>query len=146
MASQKHFAGYFHFQSIPTRWKDNDLYGHVNNVEYYSFFDTVINRWLIESAKLDIHRGPVIGVCAESSCHFLRPVSFPEVIQAGLRIAHLGTTSARYEIGLFDKEFGETLAEGWFVHVFVSRQSRKPEPIPEEIRQAMQTILVREGS
>jgi acyl-CoA thioester hydrolase len=145
MTSQNVPAGYFYFQSIPTRWKDNDQYGHVNNVEYYSFFDTVINKWLIESAKLNIHDGGVIAVCAESSCHFMRPVSFPEVIQAGMRIAQLGTTSVRYEIGLFDSEFKEALAEGWFVHVFVSRRSRKPEPIPEEMRQAMKAILVPEG-
>ncbi len=92
---------YAHFQTISTRWKDNDLYGHVNNVEYYSFFDTVINRWLIQNGELDIHKGEVIGVCAESSCKFHSSIAFPDAVEAGLRIAHIGRSSVRYEIGLF---------------------------------------------
>ncbi len=141
-------AAYRHLQSISTRWKDNDLYGHVNNVEYYSFFDTVINKWLIETGGLDIHNGAVIGVCAESSCRFIQSIAFPAGIVAGLRVAHLGRTSVRYEIGLFaaDSEDPEDpedpIATGTFVHVFVSRKSRKPEPIPDNLRHAFQELIV----
>jgi len=127
---------YPHVRSISTRWKDNDIYGHVNNVEYYSFFDTVINAWLIEQGGLDIHSGETIGVCAESGCRFLAPVAFPESIEAGLRVAKLGNSSVRYEIGLF-REDGEPLAEGWFVHVFVDRENRRPCPIPDPIRASL---------
>ena len=97
-----------HRLAIPTRWNDNDVYGHVNNVEYYAFFDTVINRWLIREGGLDIHGGDVLGVCAESHCEFSAPVAFPETVQAGLRVGHLGRSSVRYEIGLFGA--GEPLA------------------------------------
>lgn len=130
---------YPHVRSISTRWKDNDIYGHVNNVEYYSFFDTVINAWLIEEGGLDIQSGETIGVCAESGCRFVAPVAFPESIEAGLRVSKVGNSSVRYEIGLF-RENGEPLAEGWFVHVFVDREDRRPRPIPEGIRSAMAGI------
>ena len=130
---------YPHVRSISTRWKDNDIYGHVNNVEYYSFFDTVINAWLIEEGGLDIQSGETIGVCAESGCRFVAPVAFPESIEAGLRVSKVGSSSVRYEIGLF-RENGEPLAEGWFVHVFVDREDRRPRPIPEGIRSAMAGI------
>ncbi len=130
---------YPHVRRISTRWKDNDIYGHVNNVEYYSFFDTVINAWLIEEGGLDIQSGETIGVCAESGCRFVAPVAFPESIEAGLRVGKLGNSSVRYEIGLFRQD-GEPLAEGWFVHVFVDREDRRPRSIPEEIRTAMSEI------
>jgi acyl-CoA thioester hydrolase len=139
-------SDYQHFETIPTRWKDNDLYGHINNVEYYSFFDTVINRWLIEKGGLDIHHGAVIGVCAESNCKFLQSISFPDSIDAGLRVAHLGRTSVRYEIALFAKSSQKLVAEGWFVHVFVSRGTRKPEAIPENLRLALSTITADNSS
>jgi acyl-CoA thioester hydrolase len=132
---------YAHRRTIPTRWKDNDVYGHVNNVEYYSFFDTVINAWLIEEGGLDIHAGRTIGVCAESRCRFLASVAFPDPVEAGLRVGHLGNSSVRYEIGLFDGE-GRPLAEGDFVHVFVDRQTRRPEPIPEGMRACLERIRV----
>lgn len=125
---------------IPTRWKDNDIYGHVNNVEYYSYFDTVINAFLIESGGLDIHRGETIGVCAESHCRFLAAVAFPAPVEAGLRVGRLGNSSVRYEIGLFE-EAGGPLAEGWFVHVFVDRESRRPAPIPDAVRTALETLV-----
>lgn len=131
---------YAHFQTISTRWKDNDLYGHVNNVEYYSFFDTVINRWLIQNGELDIHKGEVIGVCAESSCKFHSSIAFPDAVEAGLRIAHIGRSSVRYEIGLFSEASEKLVAEGWFVHVFVSRDSRLPTPIPQKLRDTMSSI------
>jgi acyl-CoA thioester hydrolase len=131
---------YAHFRTINSRWKDNDVYGHVNNVEYYSFFDTVINAWLIEEGGLDIHEGETIGVCAESGCSFFASVAFPEPVRAGLRVGRLGTSSVRYEIGLF-KEDGSALAEGHFVHVFVDRQDRRPRPIPEAIRTSLERLL-----
>ncbi len=111
---------------IPTRWADNDVYGHVNNVEYYAFFDTVINRWLIEEGGLDIQSGQVIGLCAESHCIYLAAVSFPEVIEAALRVGHLGRSSVRYELALYRRGQEDVLATGWFVHVFVDRDSRRP--------------------
>lgn len=133
---------YRHFLEIPTRWKDNDIYGHVNNVEYYSYFDTVINHYLITEGGLDIHEGETIGVCAESHCRFLAAVAFPASIEAGLRVAHLGGSSVKYEIGLFELA-GGPLAEGWFVHVFVDRTSRRPAGIPEGIRSALSNLEVR---
>jgi len=126
-------------QLITTRWKDNDVYGHVNNVEYYSYFDTVINTWLIREGGLDIHAGDTIGLCAESHCKFLAAVEFPAAIEAGLRIVTLGNASVRYEIGLFE-EGGGPLAEGWFVHVFVDRADRKPTTIPESIRASLDRL------
>ncbi|MDQ5895429.1 MAG: acyl-CoA thioester hydrolase [Actinomycetota bacterium] len=130
-----------HFLTIPTRWKDNDIYGHVNNVEYYSYFDTVINQFLISEGGLDIHAGETIGVCAESHCRFLAAVAFPDAVEAGLRVGHLGGSSVRYEIGLFQED-GTPLAEGWFVHVFVNRENRRPAGVPDSIRNALQKIEV----
>ncbi len=130
---------YRHVRPIPTRWYDNDIYGHVNNVQYYAFFDTVINAWLIEEGGLDIHAGETIGLCAESHCRFLAPVAFPETVEAGLRVGHLGNSSVRYEIGLFT-EGGEPLAEGWFVHVFVDRAGRKPASIPGPVRASLERL------
>jgi acyl-CoA thioester hydrolase len=135
-------AAYPHFQAITTRWKDNDIYGHVNNVEYYSYFDTVINTWLIREGGLDIHDGGAIGVCAESHCRFLDSLSFPDSVDAGLRVARIGRSSVRYEIGLFRSGAAEPAAEGWFVHVFVDRASRRPQELPAALRQALERLLV----
>ncbi len=134
--------GYPHVQRISTRWKDNDVYGHVNNVEYFSFFDTVINQFLITRGGLDIHRGAVIGLCVESHCAFKQPLAFPNAVDAALRVARVGNSSVRYEIGLFGEAAAEAAAEGWFVHVFVDRASRRPHPIPEALRAALQTLQV----
>jgi acyl-CoA thioester hydrolase len=131
---------YRHFLAIPTRWHDNDVYGHVNNVDYYAFFDTVINQYLITEGGLDIHRGDVIGLCAESHCRFDAAFAFPETIDAGLRVGHLGRSSVRYEIGLFKEGVEEPAAEGWFVHVFVDRESRKAAGIPDGIRAALEAL------
>jgi acyl-CoA thioester hydrolase len=130
---------YSYLRKISTRWKDNDVYGHVNNVEYYSFFDTVINAWLIDEGGLDIETGETIGVCAESGCRFIASVAFPENIQAGLRVTRVGNSSVRYEVGLF-RESGEPLAEGHFVHVFVDREDRRPREIPDSIRSCLQRL------
>ena len=138
-------ADYVHRLTIPTRWNDNDVYGHVNNVEYYAFFDTVINAWLIEEGGLDIHRGEVIGLCAESHCEFRAGFSFPEPVEACLRVGHLGRSSVRYEIGLFREGAAEPAAEGWFVHVFVDRDERRPVPIPDRLREALERLVVTEA-
>jgi acyl-CoA thioester hydrolase len=130
--------------TIPTRWNDNDVYGHVNNVEYYAFFDTIINAYLIREGGLDIGRGAVIGLCAESHCSFQAALAFPEAVQAGLRVGHLGTSSVRYEIGLFGEGAATPAATGWFVHVFVDRQDRRPVAIPPAIRGALEQLVVAE--
>ena len=132
---------YRYFLPITTRWKDNDVYGHVNNVEYYSYFDTVINTFLVRTGGLDIHSGAAIGLCAESSCRFLAALAFPDTVDAGLRVGKLGRSSVRYEIGLFRQGTEQPAAEGWFVHVFVDRQTRKPTPIPEPLRQTLTALL-----
>jgi len=124
-----------HRLAIPTRWADNDVYGHVNNVEYYAFFDTVINAYLIEQGGLDIHAGETIGLCAESHCRYLAAVAFPDVVDAELRVEQLGNASVRYALDLF--KGGEKVAEGWFVHVFVDRATRRSRPIPDPVRAAL---------
>ena len=138
-------SSYPHFLQIPTRWMDNDIYGHVNNVIYYSYFDTVINSYLIESGGLDIHEGSVIGVCAESACRYRASFVFPDIIEAGMRVSRLGGRSVTYEIGLFKQTpdaapEDEASAEGHFVHVFVDRGSMKPVSIPEPLRAALQRL------
>ncbi|HEX2412945.1 MAG TPA: thioesterase family protein [Solirubrobacteraceae bacterium] len=137
---------YPHSLSIPTRWQDNDVYGHVNNVQFYAFFDTVINAYLIDEGGLDISAGPVIGVCAESHCSFAAPLAFPETVVAGLRVAHLGSSSVRYEIGLFREGSDEQAADGWFVHVFVDRATRRPASIPAGVRVALERLVVPWGT
>lgn len=131
------------FRSIPTRWSDNDQYGHVNNVVYYSFFDTVISLFLIGEAGLDPQQGPTIGVCAESGCRYHAAVSHPARVDAGLRVARLGTSSVTYEIGIFAEGSDTAAASGHFVHVFVERETMRPLPIPDAIRRAMTAILAR---
>ncbi|MGA9859355.1 MAG: thioesterase family protein [Solirubrobacteraceae bacterium] len=131
---------YPYSQTITLRWKDNDVYGHVNNVEYYSFFDTVINAYLIDVGGLDIHAGAAIGLCAESHCTFRAAIAFPDAIMAGLRVGRLGTSSVRYEIGLFGASDQRPLADGWFVHVFVDRASRHPTPIPDTVRTGLERL------
>jgi acyl-CoA thioester hydrolase len=119
---------------------DNDVYGHVNNVQYYAYFDTVINEYLIRAGGLDIHAGEVIGLCAESHCAYEAAISFPETVHAGLRVSRLGRTSVRYEIGLFAGEAPSPAATGWFVHVFVDRATRRPREIPGPVRAALEAI------
>jgi acyl-CoA thioester hydrolase len=135
-------SDYPHFLVVPTRWMDNDVYGHVNNVVYYAYFDTVINRWLIAEGGLDIARGPVIGVAAESHCRYRRAVAFPADLDAGLRVGKLGRSSVRYEIGIFAHGEEEASAEGWFVHVFVDRATRRPAPLPDPLRAALSRLVV----
>jgi len=132
---------YERFLKIPTRWMDNDIYGHVNNVVYYAYFDTVINEYLIREGGLDIHDGNIVGVCAESSCRYRQAFAFPEVIDAGLRVGHLGRRSVRYEIGLFREDADEAGADGSFVHVFVERATMAPTAIPGRLREALSRLM-----
>jgi acyl-CoA thioester hydrolase len=134
-------AAYPHHLAIPTRWNDNDVYGHVNNVEYYAFFDTVINTWLIREGGLVIDAGDVIGLCAESHCSFRAALAFPETVDAGLRVGRLGRTSVTYEIGLFREGVAEPAATGWFVHVFVDRATRRPAAPPARLREALERLV-----
>ena len=124
---------YPHFLSIQTRWSDNDIYGHVNNVTYYSYFDTVVNCFLIDQGGLDIETDSVIGMAVETMCKFNKPLAYPEVLEAGLRVGKLGNSSVRYEIGIFQEGAAEAAAMGHFVHVFVDRATGKPAPIPDAI-------------
>ncbi len=135
-------ATYAHFQTVPTRWKDNDRYGHVNNVEYYSYFDTVLNCFLIDEGGLDIHGGQVIGYIAESNCKFLRSAAYPDILEVGLRVGKLGNSSVRYELGLFKKGEDAPCAEAWIVHVFVDRSTNRPQAIPDSIRAALTRIQI----
>ena len=134
-------ADYRHFQTIPTRWMDNDVYGHVNNVVYYSYFDTVVNQYLIEQGALDIERSTVVGLVVETQCNYFSSITFPDVVHAGIRVAKLGTSSVRYEIGLFGNDDPLTAARGHFVHVYVDRESRRPVPLPAELRMALERIV-----
>ena len=142
---QERRGNYPHHLEIATRWMDNDVYGHVNNVVYYSYFDTVINQYLIEAGGLDIHGGTVIGIAVESLCRFHRSLAFPDRIEAGLRVGRLGNTSVRYEIGLFRTGEEEPAATGHFVHVFVDRGSRRPLPIPPALLAALQRLVATSG-
>ncbi len=127
-------SDYRSWLTIPTRWNDNDVYGHVNNVEYLAFFDTAINHHLITSGALDMHRGAVIGLCIESHCTYAAPLTFPESVEAGLGVSRLGRSSVRYEIGLFPAGAADPAANGHFVHVFVDRETRRPVEIPSALR------------
>jgi len=137
-------AAYPAFLAIPTRWLDNDAYGHVNNVTYYAYFDTVVNEHLIRAGGLDIRHGPAIGIVVETACRFHKPLSFPDVIDAGLRVAAIGRSSVRYEIGLFRQRDDEPAATGRFVHVWVDRASRRPLGVPDAIREALAPLCAAE--
>lgn len=133
---------YPHFSTITTRWMDNDVYGHVNNVLYYSFFDTVIAEYLVLEGGFEFSTADVIGLAVESSCRFRASLAFPQAVQAGLRVAHLGNSSVRYEVGIFAGTDGEACADGYFVHVFVDRATNKPSPIPARIRAALKRLKI----
>ena len=131
---------YRHFLTIPTRWMDNDVYGHVNNVVYYSFFDTVVNKFLIEQGQLDYSKGKVVGLVVETKCQYFAPIAFPDFVVAGIRVAHIGTSSVRYEIGLFKNDEDNPAAEGRFVHVYVTRSGNKPTPLSTQMRSVLAKI------
>nr|MBF0681288.1 acyl-CoA thioesterase [Pseudomonas sp.] len=131
---------YRHFQPITTRWHDNDIYGHVNNVTYYSFFDSAMNIYLIEKGGLDIHDGEVIGFVVSSSCDYFAPIAYPEIIEVGLRVAKLGNSSVQYELAIFRLGEAQACAAGKMVHVFVDRASNRPIAIPVSLRRALEAL------
>src|SRR6476661_5938493 len=131
-----------HFHTITTRWMDNDAYGHVNNVVYYSWFDTVVNQFLIVNGVLDVEHSPVIGLVVETQCNYFASVAFPDQVTAGMRVTRLGNASVRYEVGIFRNDDDSAAACGHFVHVYVDRESRRPAAIPEPMRTLLQTVLV----
>lgn len=134
-------SAYKAFFDLPTRWMDNDIYGHVNNVNYYSFFDTAIAHYLIQEAGLQPRLSPTIGFCIESGCRYRKPIAFPDPITAGISVAKLGRTSVRYEIGLFKGDDEATAADGYFVHVFVDRETEVATPLPQGLRDALMKIF-----
>ncbi|MGZ3235871.1 MAG: acyl-CoA thioesterase [Burkholderiaceae bacterium] len=131
---------YQHFCDITTRWMDNDVYGHVNNVVYYSWFDTAVNEFLVKKGVLDIEKSPVIGLVIETHCNYFSPLAFPDRIKAGIVVAQLGNSSVCYEVGIFREDEMAAAAQGHFVHVYVDRNTRRPSPIPEEMRRLLQSI------
>jgi acyl-CoA thioester hydrolase len=128
------------FRSIGTRWMDNDAYGHVNNVVYYSWFDTAVNAYLIEHGVLDIHQGDTIGLVIETQCNYFAPLAFPQTVEAGLRVSSLGRSSVRYEVGLFAAGEPLTAARGHFIHVYVDKINRRPVPLPDALKKLLETL------
>lgn len=132
---------YRHTREITTRWMDNDVYGHVNNVVYYSFFDTVVNAWLIEHGALDVERGEVVGFVVETACHYFAPLAYPETVTAALRVAHVGRSSVRYEVALFSANAQTAAAQGHFIHVYVNRGDRRPvAELPAALKSALEPL------
>ena len=137
-------ADYRHFHPIQTRWADNDVYGHVNNVAYYGFFDTAVNAYLIEKGALDIEKSEVIGLVVETGCRYFAPLAYPQELEIGLRATHIGNSSVRYELAVFEKDAAESAnpaAEGRFIHVYVARATRRPTPLPAPLRAALTPLL-----
>ena len=142
MSQPQHLRGdYRHFQLITTRWHDNDIYGHVNNVTYYSYFDSAVNAYLIAAGGLDIHAGEVVGFVVSSSCDYFASIAFPDAIEVGLRVGKLGNSSVQYELAIFRAGEEQACAAGRFVHVFVDRQSNRPVSIPPALRAALERLL-----
>ena len=133
-------SAYKAFRSIGTRWMDNDAYGHVNNVVYYSWFDTAVNAYLIEHGVLDIHHGQAIGLVVETQCNYFSPLAFPQTVEEGLRVARLGHSSVRYEVALFAQDQDLCAARGHFVHVYVDRVSRRPVSLADPLKQLLETL------
>ncbi|HEY3049816.1 MAG TPA: thioesterase family protein [Polaromonas sp.] len=135
-------SAYKAFRHISTRWADNDVYGHVNNVVYYSWFDTAVNGLLIERGAIDIHSGGVIGLVIETQCNYFAPLAFPDAVVAGIRVAHIGSSSVRYEVALFPgaEEDAHCAAKGHFIHVYVDRATRRPTPLPPQLLCVLETL------
>lgn len=134
-------AAYKAFREIGTRWSDNDVYGHVNNVVYYGWFDTAVNGLLIENGAIDIHFGGVIGLVIETQCNYFSPLAFPERVVAGIRVAHVGSSSVRYEVGIFPSDTDlPCAAKGHFIHVYVDRSTRKPTALPATLLSVLETL------
>ncbi len=138
-------ADYRHLAPIQTRWADNDIYGHVNNVVYYSYFDTIVNGYLVEAGALDMHEGEVIGLVVETGCAYFAPAAFPDALEGALRVAHIGTSSVRYELAIFRRGVAEAVAEGRFTHVYVNRATRRPTPLPPALRAALEAVRADAG-
>lgn len=134
-------SAYRVFRSLTTRWMDNDAYGHVNNVVYYSWFDTAVNAYLIEQGVLDIAHGETIGLVVETQCRYFAPLAFPQTVEAGIRVARLGASSVRYEIGLFAQGAPLTAASGHFIHVYVDKATRRPTPLPLNLKTVLERLL-----
>ncbi len=134
-------SAYRAIRAISTRWMDNDAYGHVNNTVYYSWFDTAVNAWLVENRLLDIHHGTMIGLVVETGCRYHRSVAFPETVEAGLRIAKVGNSSVRWEVGIFTASEAAPAAEGFFIHVYVDRTTRRPMSLPPNWRTALSDLM-----
>ena len=134
-----------HVLALPTRWMDNDSYGHVNNVNYYSFFDTAVNQFLIDRGVLDIHKDEIVGFVVETGCSYFSSISFPDLIHVGVRVAKLGNSSVRYELALYRNDEALPSAAGHFVHVYVDRRSNKPVPIPAAVREVLRPLLAAAG-
>ncbi len=130
------------FRSIPTRWADNDMYGHVNNVVYYGWFDTAVNALLIERGALDIHYGDIIGFVVETGCNYFAPLAFPQTVEAGVRVAHVGSSSVRYEIALFAEGAETAAAQGHFIHVYVDRATQRPVKLPPALQALVGELLL----
>ena len=135
-------SDYKHFLPLQTRWADNDIYGHVNNVVYYGLFDTIVNDYLIASGALDIHEGAVIGLVVETGCSYFAPLEFPQRLEGGLRVAHIGNSSVRYELAIFKAGEDTPAAEGRFTHVYVDRETRRPVSLPATFRTALEKLTV----
>ena len=140
MSSTELRAAWPHFIAIQTRWMDNDVYGHVNNVQYFSYFDTAVNQFLIERGVLDIHKGEVVGFVVDSGCSYFSPIAFPDTVHVGIRVAKLGNSSVRYEIAIYRNDEQAPAAVGHFVHVYVERSSNRSVPIPAPVRSVLETI------
>lgn len=138
-------ADFPHFLAIPTRWMDNDAYQHVNNVVYYSYFDTAVNQFLISRGVLDIHRDSVVGLVVDTGCSYFSSISFPDTAHVGVRVAKLGNSSVRYEVALFRNDESKPAAAGHFVHVYVDREGQRPVRIPDTVRAVLATISVAAG-
>ena len=134
-------SSYKVFRTIGTRWMDNDAYGHVNNVVYYSWFDTAVNAYLIEQGALDIHHSDTIGLVIETQCNYFAPLAFPQMVEAGIRVARLGESSVRYEVGLFAQDADLTAAKGHFIHVYVDKATRRPVPLPAQLKTVLEKLV-----
>ena len=146
MSNQKHSpptrADFVAFEDVHSRWMDNDAFGHINNVVYYSFFDTAVNRYLIERNVLDIAKSETIGLVIETQCKYFAPIVYPDLIHVGLKVAHLGNSSVKYEVAIFRNDEYVASALGYFVHVYVDRASNKPTPIPQNVRAVLQELVI----
>ena len=134
-------SAYKVFRTLGTRWMDNDTYGHINNVVYYSWFDTAVNAYLIEQGVLDIEHGQTIGLVVETGCNYFAPLAFPQTVEAGIRVARLGNSSVRYEVGLFAQGAPLTAAKGHFIHVYVDKATRRPTPLPHPLKSVLEKLL-----